>query len=307
MNLRVLFIILSILAVLLSALFLFFLVRANGLVEEKTQDVLTNSQIDPSSGDFKQTEAIKNLDELPPPVQRYLQIAIQDRTKSIHHVRLKQSGELQLEPAGEAYRGFKAHHLANGCRPAFLWDAGIQMIPSVRVLDSYSGGTGSGSVFLLSAIPLQGRSDEKHLNSGALFRYLAEAVWYPTALLPSRRLTWSEVSETSALATLKDGDVRVSLEFRFSEKGLVESIYAEERYGLFGEEYRKHPWEGRFYDYREVDGLLVPHKAQVGWHLPDGYWLFWKATVEEIRYEYGCPQDQEPRKGGPGITRDMQN
>jgi hypothetical protein len=53
-------------------------------------------------------------------------------------------------------------------------------------------------------------------------RYLAEAVWLPTALLPVNGVRWSPIDENRALATLQgDDDVSVSLEFRFENNDVV--------------------------------------------------------------------------------------
>src|SRR5688572_7450692 len=42
---------------------------------------------------------------------------------------------------------------------------------------------GSGHVGLLSAFAVSAAAATPEMNSGSLHRYLAEAVWYPTALL----------------------------------------------------------------------------------------------------------------------------
>ena len=56
---------------------------------------------------------------------------------------------------------------------------------------------------------------------GELMRFLVEAVWYPTALLPSQGVQWEAVDDTSAKATLKDGATTLTLLFRFNENGLI--------------------------------------------------------------------------------------
>jgi hypothetical protein len=117
------------------------------------------------------------------------------------------------------------------------------------------------------------------MNSGSLHRYLAEAVWYPTALLPGPKLKWTEIDATRALATLTDHGVTVSLEFRFAGTGEVTGIYTPGRWGTFPGGYRQVPWEGHFRDYRERDGIVVPAEGDVGWYI-DGEWrAVWKGTV----------------------------
>ncbi len=48
-------------------------------------------------------------------------------------------------------------------------------------------------------------SGQEELAQGALMCYLAEAIWFPTALLPSDTLSWHEIDSESAQGVLKDG------------------------------------------------------------------------------------------------------
>jgi hypothetical protein len=117
------------------------------------------------------------------------------------------------------------------------------------------------------------------MNSGSLHRYLAEAVWYPTALLPSRTLKWTAIDATASLATLAYRDVSVSLEFRFAPTGEVTGIYTPARWGMFSGRYSQVPWEGHFRDYRDRDGVVVPTEGDVGRYVDDEWRAVWKGTV----------------------------
>ena len=104
------------------------------------------------------------------------------------------------------------------------------------------------------------------MNLGALHRFLAEAVWYPTALLPSLKLRWRAIDDRTANATLTDDGSAVSLDFRFSPSGEVASIYTPARWGTFDGGYKQVPWEGHFRRYARRDGMLVPSEGEVGWY-----------------------------------------
>jgi hypothetical protein len=93
------------------------------------------------------------------------------------------------------------------------------------------------------------------INSGSLHRFLAEAVWYPWALLPSASLTWQPIDDSRAMATLAAGDTTVSLEFRFSPNGEVTDIYTPARWGKFDGRYAKAAWEGHFAVTRDAMNL----------------------------------------------------
>lgn len=127
------------------------------------------------------------------------------------------------------------------------------------------------------------------MNSGALHRYLAEAVWYPTALLPSDQLHWTPVNDSLATASLTDGGTTVSLEFRFNEDGEVTGIFTPERWGSFEGGFRQAAWEGHFPAYQSVHGMRVPSEGEVGWYSPDGEWQpVWRSVVTDIDFHL-CP------------------
>lgn len=222
--------------------------------------------------------------DLPVPVARYLRLALPHR-RHIQEVRMTQSGTLRTNASAEQWLPFTAEHLVVPQASGFLWNARVQVAPfvHVRVRDALIDGIGSGQVALMSALTVSAATGGVEMNSGSLHRYLAEAVWYPSALLPGPRLQWTPVDATKALATLTNDRTSVSLEFRFAESGEVTGIYTPERWGTFPGGYRQAPWEGRFHEYRKRDGMLVPTHGEVGWYI-DGEWqAVWKGSVTAYR------------------------
>jgi hypothetical protein len=94
-------------------------------------------------------------------------------------------------------------------------------------------------------------------------RFLAEAAWYPTALLPSQGVQWEDVDDSSAEATLQDGETTATLLFRFREDGLIESVRAEGRGRTVGGTVVPTPWEGRWSHYALHDGMRIPLEGEV--------------------------------------------
>jgi hypothetical protein len=117
-------------------------------------------------------------------------------------------------------------------------------------------------------------------------RFLAEAPWYPTALLPSQGVRWEPVSDTSAMATITDGNAVVSLRFEFNEMGLIDSVHADARWRTVKEEVIPTPWTGRFWKYEIRDGMQVPMEAEVAWLLPEGRKPYWRGCISGVNYEF---------------------
>lgn len=67
------------------------------------------------------------------------------------------------------------------------------------------------------------------IDQSALVRYLSEACYYPTALLPSHRVRWSAIDDKHAKATLVHAQQKVSGVFEFNSVGQIVSMCSEDR------------------------------------------------------------------------------
>lgn len=72
-------------------------------------------------------------------------------------------------------------------------------------------------------------NDGLDLDQSNLVRYLSEACYYPTALLPSHRVRWSPVDSHHAKATLTHGKQQVSGVFEFDDEGRMVSMKSKDR------------------------------------------------------------------------------
>jgi hypothetical protein len=121
---------------------------------------------------------------------------------------------------------------------------------------------------------------------GELMRFFAEAAWYPTALLPSQGVRWEAVGDTSARATLKDGETTLTLLFRFNKDGLIDSIRAEARGRTVKGRVIPTPWEVRLKNYELREGMRIPREGEVAWILPEGPKPYWRGSITRLTYEF---------------------
>ena len=228
------------------------------------------------------------LDTVPAVVSRYLRLAL-GTTQQIQEVRITQTGTLRTDVRAERWMPFEAEHIVVPPAAGFVWNARVRISPLVyvRVRDALIDGEGSGQVSLFSAFTVSAAANTPEMNSGSLHRYLAEAVWYPTALLPGPHLRWTGIDATRALATLTDHGISVSLEFRFGNAGEVTGIYTPGRWGTFPDGYKQVPWEGYFRGYQERDGVHVPTEGEVGWYVDNAWHSVWKGTVTGFQLRSG--------------------
>lgn len=225
--------------------------------------------------------------DLPAPVQRYFRAVLQDGQPQVAAVRVAHSGTFNLGEARERWRPFRSTQRVVIRRPGFDWDAEIRLLPglAVRVHDAYVAGEGRLHAALLGLATLVRLPSNPQLAEGELMRFLAEAAWYPTALLPGQGVNWVAVDARSAKASLADGEIRLTLTFHFGEDGLITSVHAESRgYATQGRVVPM-PWECRVWDYQVRDGMLVPLAGEVAWLLPNGRRPYWRGRITRIEYE----------------------
>ncbi len=231
---------------------------------------------------------VRELDGLPAPVQRYFRAALKDGQPMVAAVTIEQSGSMDLSRSSTRWRPFTARQRVVIRRPGFVWDARIAVLPgiAVHVHDAYVAGVGilKPSVLGLYALAdLRGGGD---LARGELIRYFAEAAWYPTALLPSQGVQWQAVDDHSACATLLDGVLGVSMLVGFDHAGLIETSRFEARGAMAGDKIVQIPWEGRWSDYQERGGMLVPVTGEAAWLHPQARKPYWRGSVTSLTYEF---------------------
>ena len=247
---------------------------------------LSPGQVRLSALNSHHTVDLSEVRDLPAAVQRYFHLVLQDGAPIISSAVLSQTGGFRVKPDKQGWSDLQAQQRFSTSPPAFVWDASIEIVPGImiRVHDAYRNGIGEMKVKLFSLLSLMNKQDQRELNEAALQRYLAETVWFPTALLPSQGITWSAIEQNRASASITDAGITVSLEFEFNALGEIVSVYTPARYREDSGSYKPTPWKGYFSDYHDIDGYLVPTSARVEWLLPDQVWPYWQARLHNIRY-----------------------
>jgi hypothetical protein len=253
---------------------------------DKLRVKMTNGQqpIQPKNYDPKE------IVDLPEPVQRYFRAVLQDGQALISKVELSQTGQFHMNETEEKWHKFTATQLVVTKRLGFDWDAKIQMFPFINVFvhDTYLLGEGDLQASILSIFTVAKMHNTPQLNQGELLRFFAEAVWYPTALLPSQGVIWEVIDQHSSRATLTDGKTTASVVFQFDAEGLITSMRAEARcHSVVGDKLVFMPWVGNFREYSVCNGMQIPLYGEVGWEHPEGLRLYFKGRITEINYEFG--------------------
>jgi hypothetical protein len=259
------------------------LVLFNTLRVARLHDRLASDLVAGASADTGRSVRSADFEELPEPVRRYFETVLEEGRPYVRTARLEQTGEFRLRESERTWRPMEATQRYTVDPPGFVWSATVRVLPflPVTVLDAYDHGSGVLRARLLSTVTVADVGPDEDMNEGELVRYLAEAVWFPTALLPAEGVEWEAVDDSSARATIEDGGNTASVVFHFDENDRVERVTTE-RYRQEADDHA--PWTGRFGAYEERNGLVVPMEAEVEWNLPEGDRPYWRAGIERIEH-----------------------
>jgi len=233
----------------------------------------------------------RELEGLPAPVQRYFRAALKDGQPIITAATIELRGSFNLSPTGERWKPFTSMQRAVTHRPGFVWDGHVALAPgiAVHVHDAYIAGVGILKPSVMGLYALADVQGAGEIARDELMRYFAEAAWYPTALLPSQGVRWEGVDDRSAKATLTDGALSVTMLVALDSAGMIESsrfaARGAQNVDKSGDKTGPTPWEGRWSDYQERNGMRLPMTGEAAWLPATGRKPYFLGTVTSLAHE----------------------
>lgn len=223
-----------------------------------------------------------DLEGLPPVVQKWMEQSQVVGKERIVAVRLKQKASMRIKEGGPWMpAGVQEYFRVDD--PGFIWKARVNMAPLLYFAgkDKYEEGRGHMLIKFLSLVKVADARG-KEIDQGAMLRYLAETVWFPSAVL-SNYIKWEEVDANSARATMTYGGVTASGLFTFNQKGEVVNFVAR-RYGDFNGRYLMKTWVINIREHKEFNGIKIPAAGEVIWKLETGDYNWYQFEIEDIEY-----------------------
>lgn len=218
--------------------------------------------------------------DLPSPVQKWLLNNGTVGIESINSVFLKQDLQMLMKPEQKQWSTATAKQYFTIDPPAFNWCVNLEMKPGIKLVgrDKFEKGKGEMEIKLLSLVPIVNSKNDEKINQASLQRYLAEIVWFPSAALSSY-ISWENIDENSARATMNYKGTEGSGVFHFDKKGDFKKFTAM-RY----KDTTLTEWVVNATKTELRNGIRIPVECNAAWKLEDGYWTWLKIKITHIEY-----------------------
>jgi hypothetical protein len=201
---------------------------------------------------------------LPDPARRYFLHAIRPGTKLARLVVLEMGGSMRLQPDG-AWLPMKARQVLASPH-GFVWEATVhQGLLWFSGTDHYAASSGETRFWLCGLIPMV-RASGSDVSRSARGRLAGEAIWNPAALLPQRDVSWEQVDEHTARATLAIDGESIPLVLTVEPNGRLRSVQLE-RWGdrTADGHFASIPFGMDVLEEREFSGYTIPSRIAGGW------------------------------------------
>lgn len=218
-------------------------------------------------------------------MERYLRRAVPDSERVPQRVRVTQRGRMRTKPGGRWMR-FHATEDFQVRSVAFSWRARFTGPLSVlTAADEYTAGTGRLRVRLLGVVPVVSASGPATAR-GQAQRYMSELFWAPHAIAANPDLRWRELADQAVEVTTMVTGSPVGVRIDFDDAGDISTVSTPARARLVAGTAVDTAWAGRVADFATVGGIRVPTRAEVGWELPDGPFVYWQGIITDIELHY---------------------
>lgn len=216
------------------------------------------------------------IDSLPEAVQRYFNHILKEGQPFISYARIKHEGQFKAD-LKKGWMNIKGEQYATTERPGFIWKGTTAMFIAQ---DMYIADKGRLIVSLFSLINVVNAKGEQY-NQGELLRWLGESILYPTNFLPSDKLNWFPIDETTAKLTFDYNGLSLFFNITFNNIGEITEMETKRYLDLTNFE----TWVIKVSDYKELNKVIIPTRFEVLWRLEKGDFSYAKFDITEIDYD----------------------
>lgn len=247
-------------------------------VEQERSEILSATNAE-REAIFSENE----IQDLPKPVRNWLLHCGAIGKPKTRTGKLTQVAQMKMKPDQKDWFEAKALQYTVVDPPAFNWTVDLKMNPFlwIKGRDSFKAGKGEMLIKLNSLFNLVNANGPK-IDEGALQRFLGEMVWFPS-LAVSPFVSWEELDDLSAKATLDYQNTKGSGTFYFNEDGDFVKFIALRFQGDNPNEARKE-WILTVEEYAVFEGIKVPSKMKASWNLEQGEWNWLKLEIKNLEY-----------------------
>lgn len=238
------------------------------------------------AGKVKQTTiSDADLNDLPPPVARYLKVSGLVGMKRISAARIYHSGEFK-PGKDKKFMPAEGEYLLTTHQPSFIWYGKISMFPgfTVTARDYYFNGKGNMLVKILGVFPVV-NAQSTLVDKSAFGRCVAEMTLVPSFFLDRDRIHWTGYSDDHAECTITDCGLSTNVQLFFNKDGSLAKIAVDRYYDRGKGKESLEKFIGVCSVIHDFNGLKLNTVYDGYWDLPEGELHYVHFVLDRVEFE----------------------
>jgi hypothetical protein len=273
--------ILAVIGLLISGIVIWFFLPYSPTKAEFTQ--LTSYQLAkmPTPNGIFNPE---DISELPSPVQKYFQYCGFIGTPKMSNMQVDYNDvDFVLSPDKPKLKiKYIQYNFVDEPERIALIDTNMYGIP-FEGIDAYQHGAGSMKGVIAKTVTLFNQKGEA-MDKASLVTCLAESLLLPNLALQDY-ISWAEIDDTHAKATITYYGISASGIFTFDDNGTMTSFTTEDKANIdTNGNLQKVKWSAVCGDYRDVNGIKHPTSLKAVWHFETGDLVYFDGRDVVIKY-----------------------
>lgn len=205
----------------------------------------------------------------------------EEAARHVNGLRITERGEMRSAPEAP-WAPFTSEQTIDARRSGFCWEARIRSgrMRTLFVTDAYEEGRGRLVAKLGGFIPVANFHGPE-FDKGEIQRYLASIVQCPPILLLHPSLEWTAVGPRSLRMRDLADPTGAAVDLDLGDDGRPLGCRAD-RPRLVGKRTILTPWSASCSDPMEWEGLRVPSRNEVAWHLPERSFVYYRGEITSL-------------------------
>lgn len=270
--------------ILLTVVFLFFFWGGAILNQYSINNVVSELRDSINFSD-KKLFTYNQLDYQPELIKKYFRSVVSDSILFPKFVNVEQTAQFKTDINSE-WKPLVADQYFTTESPNFIWISEMKTSRFfwINAIDSYINGEGNMLIKFNSSITIAD-SWGIELDKSGMFRYISEAVLFPTKLFPTKDLLWNILDSTTAEIKFIDRDNSIVAKLYFDSNNKISRIETFDKYRALAQGYEKSLYTIYLSNYKNINGFTVPTYIEVEWDLTSGKFKYGKFNINKIIYE----------------------
>ncbi len=233
----------------------------------------------------------KDLDPLPPIVQKYLIYCGVVGKEKVFNVRMKFTGRIRTSPE-EKWLPFSSEQYTFFDKPTriFYIKASKMGLP-ITGIHLYKDGTAIMKMIFAGMFTILDTKGPE-LNQAETVTVFDDMCSLAPATLISKNIQWETIDPLKVKAKFSNGKNKISAILIFNEKGELINVTSNDRFETNdGKIYKSCPWSAPISTYKSINGSRIPTTASEIFNRLDGDFSYGEFVLKEI--EYNCKEYKE--------------